>query len=370
VGSGWRPTGGTAVNPGGTVLVVGPPLSGVSTVVDVLGRQLTGCEVTERASARPDVVVFVVSAAAPMADCDAALLIHAVADTDAVVAAVTKIDVHRTWRTVLETNRAALATTPLRSAPWCGVAADPQFGPAAIDPLVDALRAILGDSRRRERNRARAAAHAAARRQSHAAQRAALRAEVRHARLDLGAQARVRAVSLRAELQRYAAAGSRRDLAVVDDLVRSRVSKTADEFGGLVASRFNELGRRQGISVPDLGRGSSVWAGLPPPHRPPRDGSTVVLAGAFGLGAALSLGRLLNGLLALPVTGALAGSVVVGTALTAWVVHARRLAAARLAADRWTTEVCAGLRSALEDRVLAAESALLSAVAIEGPGSH
>jgi len=39
---------------------------------------------------------------------------------------------------------------------------------------------------------------------------------------------------------------------------------------------------------------------------------------------------------------------------------------ARLAADRWIAEVAAGLRCALEDRVLAAESSLLIALAGEG----
>jgi len=364
--SGRRPAGSTPVNRRDTVLVVGPPLSGASAVATALRGQLSDCEITESASARHDVVVFVVSAAAPMAACDTALLQDIAAGTDAVIAVVAKIDVHRTWRTVLDANRVALARTDLRSVPWLGVAADPQLGPSVIDPLVDALWALLGDTPRRERNQRRAAERAAARRHAHAAERAALRAEVRDARLDLAAAARARAVALRAELQRHAASASRRDLAALDERVRTRVVHTADEFGGAVAGRFAELGRRRGLAVPDVPPAPPVWSGLPPPHRPAQDGSTVVFAAAFGFGAALTLGRLLIGLLGVAVPGVLAGSVAVGVSLTVWVVRTRRLAVARLAADRWIAEVAAGLRCALEDRVLAAESSLLIALAGEG----
>jgi hypothetical protein len=50
-----------------------------------------------------------------------------------------------------------------------------------------------------------------------------------------------------------------------------------------------------------------------------------------------------------------------GVALAGWVVRTRRLVTARAALERWAGEVASGLRAALEERVLVAESALLEA---------
>jgi hypothetical protein len=251
-----------------------------------------------------------------------------------------------------------------------GVAADPRIGPLVIDPLVDAVRAALADSRRPERNRLRAAEHAAvmraqraARRQEQAALRNALRAQVRQTRLDLAAQARARAVTLRAELQQQAAVASHREIGRFDQHVRSRVAQCADDFDDLLRGRFTELCR--GTAVPDVAP-LPGWDGIPPRHRPATDSVTVVFATTFGLGVALTLGRLLIELAGSASPWSLAGCGAAGVALTVWVVRTRRLMAARLALDRWVAEVSAVLRSALEDRVLAAESSLLAALAAEG----
>ena len=98
-----------------TILVVGPALSGVTSVAGALRERLGGHRVVEHRvvehlgpGERAAAVVFVVSAAAPMIESDARLL-DAVAHTGAVVAAVSKIDVHRTWPQILATNRALLA---------------------------------------------------------------------------------------------------------------------------------------------------------------------------------------------------------------------------------------------------------------------
>jgi hypothetical protein len=364
------------------VLVVGPPLSGASAVAAALRPRLTGCQVSEAVSksfegvgfvgstGSPDVVVFVVSAAAPMAHCDAALLDAAAIETDAVVAVIAKTDVHRTWRAVLETNRAALArhSPRYRTTPWVGVAAAPQIGDRVVDPLVDAVRAALGDSTRAERNRRRAAgvrAERAAQRQAQAARRNAVRVQVRHTRLELGAQARARAVSLRSELQHQAASASRREIGGFVDEVRSRVAQTAGAFDELVRDSFAQSCRRAGLPVPDVRPAPRVWEELPPPHRPAADSATVVFAAAFGMGVALTLGRLLVELTGVALPATLPGCGPAGVALAVWVVRARRLAAARLAAERWVAEVSAELRSALDDRVLAAESSLLAAIATD-----
>jgi len=65
-------------------------------------------------------VVFVVSATAPLTESDCALLDAAAADTDAVIGVVTKIDVHRTWRDVLDGDRGIAAGHAARYAgmPW------------------------------------------------------------------------------------------------------------------------------------------------------------------------------------------------------------------------------------------------------------
>ncbi len=349
------------------VQVVGPPLSGAGSVASALRRRLAGCHVTESAVGPPDVVVFVVSAVAPMAHCDSVLLDGAAVETEAVVAAVTKIDVHRTWRDVLEANRSALArySTRYRTTPWVGVAADPQIGPPVIEPLVEAIAAALGDCGRAERNRLRSARVRAER----AGQRAMFRAEIRRTRLDLAAGVRAAVVALRAELQQCAARSSRRDIAGFDEQVRRRVADTADDVEDLVRGRLAQLCRSQGLAVPVVPTAPDIWDGLPGPHRTPADQVAVVFAATFGLGVALTLGRFAELFLGAS-AWALGGSGAVGMALTLWVARTRRLTAARMAADRWVAEVAAGLRSALEDRVLAAESSLLAAIAAEGRRPH
>lgn len=355
-----------------TVLVVGPPLSGASAVAAALRHGLTGCHVTENVAGPDpaDVVVFVVSAAAPMAACDVAMLDAIPAG--AVVGAVAKIDVHRTWRAVVEANRSALAGYDRRHrfTPWVGVAADPQIGRPVIGALVDSVRAALRDSRRDERHRVRAAAPTAeydARRQAAAAQRNALRAGIRQARLDLGAQARSRVVSLRAELQQHAAMASRRELAGFDEHVRRRVSHIADEFADVVRVRFAQVWSAEALPVPDDPAAPSPGGGVPPPQPSAKDSLAVVFATTFGLGVALTLGRLVVELAGAADRWALVGCGAVGLALTVWVIRTRRLAAVRLAADRWIGEVSAVLRSILEERVLAAESSLLAALASPHP---
>ena len=82
-----------------TILVTGPPLSGVTGVSRGLRDRLGGgCRVVEclGPGERPAAVVFVVSAAAPMTDSDAEFL-EAAADPAVAVAVVSKIDVHRAW---------------------------------------------------------------------------------------------------------------------------------------------------------------------------------------------------------------------------------------------------------------------------------
>lgn len=364
-----------------TVLVVGPPLAGASTVATALRGHLADCAILEPSGLspgqRPDAVVFVTSAAAPMSACDAALLGAAAARTAAVVAAVTKIDVHRTWRAVLEVNRTALpAPSGDRGVPWVGVAADPEVGPIVIGPLTDAVRAELDDDQRRHRNLLRASQWAVRRRiaeqQREAARRAALRARaarrsaervrVQQARIHLSGQARAQCAAMRCELQRDAAGVSRRGLDAFTGGVHRRAQRVAEDFDSAVAQRMAAISATAATVTSALPPPPPVQSFLPPPRRADQEDRLAAVFGAgFGLGVTLTVGRFLAEVLPAATPAVVALSCVAGVALAGWVVRTRRLVTARGAMDRWAAEVAAALRTVLEERVLAAESALVAA---------
>jgi hypothetical protein len=354
-------------------------------VTQALCDRLDGCAVVEPTGLRsgqiPDVVVFVRSAAAPMSDCDAVLFARAIGRTDAVVGAVTKIDVHRTWRAVLDRNRTSLPS-PGRCRAWVGVAADPQIGPPVVTPLVEAVRAELDSEDRRRRNALRTREwqmqqriaerqEQAARRmvqQARAARRDATRLDVQQARRYLAGEARTRSEALRAEAHREAAVASRRLLNSFDGRLCSRAQQLADDFDTVVAQRVAQISQRAGMAVPTLPPSPPVRDHLPAPRRAAlEDRLAVVFGTGFGLGAALTFGRFVAELApatapALPVVCGAAGIVLAG-----WVVRTRQLLTARSMTGSWAAEVAAGLRTVLDERVLAAESALL-AVHIGGVG--
>jgi hypothetical protein len=358
-----------------TVAVIGAPGAGVTAVAAALDGRIAGCAVVEPAGLRrgqfPDAVVFVATAAAPMSPCDAALFAETVARTDAVVAAVTKIDVHRSWRSVLETNRNLLQPARCRPVPWVGVAADAEIGPRVIAPLIDVLRAELDDQARRRRNLLRARQwtlqHQIAERRREADRLAKLRARaacrdaglvrIRQARMQLAHEARARSAALRADLHREAAAVSRRGLESYAARVHLMAQQVAEEFDAAVARRMAEVG-----AAPAPAPSSRAADPLPPPRRTAlEDRLAVVFGSGFGLGVALTLGRFLAEAVptATPAVVAVCGAA--GLGLTGWVVRTRRLMSARAAMERWATEVAVGVRAGLEERALAAEAALLAA---------
>ena len=358
-----------------TVLVVGPPLAGAGSVAATLRGRLDGCAIVEpdglSAGQIPDAVVFVTSAAAPMSDCDTALLAAAGGRTDAVVAAVTKIDVHRTWRAVLEINRTASARC--RVMPWVAVAADPQVGPVVIRSLVDAVRAELADEHRQRRNLLRAREWAlqgriaerereVARRamlRVQAARRSAVRVRVQQARLHLAGEARARSTALRADLQREAGAVSRRRLDEFDYRVHCRVQQLADDFDAAVAECMTEISTIAGTAVPALAPAPPVRSYLPPRRRAVlEDRLAAVFGTGFGLGVSLTLGRFLAEAVPVATPAVVSVCAGAGVALAGWVIRTRRLVTARAGLERWAAELASGVRVALEERLLAAESAL------------
>jgi hypothetical protein len=354
-------------------------------VAAALRGRLDGCAIVEPADLAPgrfpDAVVFVTSAAAPMSACDAAMLAAVAARTDAVVGAVAKIDVHRTWGAVLDMNRTALQP---RAVPWVGVAAGPEIGPPVIRPLVDAVRAELDDVHRQRRNLLRAREWTLqsqiAGREREAAARAALRAQavrrstarvkIQQVRLQLAAQARSTSAALRAEVQSEAAAVSRRDLDAFDGWAQRRAQQVADEFDSALTECMAEICASAGTAVPALPPPQPVHSYLPLPRSAVQEDRLATVFGTgFGLGVALTLGRLLAEVApattpaAVPVCGA------AGLALAAWVVRTRRLLTARAALDRRAAELAVGIRTALEERVLATESALVAGhIGVAGVG--
>lgn len=179
----------------------------------------------------------------------------------------------------------------------------------------------------------------------------ARRVRLRQARIALLGRVRVRCAALRTELRDDAAALAGRRAGSFVDHVALRVAEVAAELTDEVDW---ELPGGPDSNLPDV-------AVLPSPHRAGELRLTGLLGAAFGLGAALTVVRMLFSLMP-GYTGAAVGvGIAVGLGLGGWVVAARRLLARRAALDRWVTEVTAGLRAALEERVavraLAAEAA-------------
>lgn len=322
-----------------TVGVTGAPLAGVSAVTRVLQARLPGYRVVEIAGLqalppgeRPAVVVFAVSAAAPMTASQAEPL-DAAGPAVPIVAAVTKIDVHRGWRAVLAANRDALTrrAPEYADAVWVGVAADPDIGPEQTGELVEAVRAAARRSRR---------------------------PRLRQARVALAGEIRVRCAALRVELQGVTAAlPAGRSEAFADHVryraasVRADLDRVADGWLGVAAAPPSTAPPEQ---YPPL------------PRRPALENRLAALLGAgFGLGVTLAAGRLLADLAPRWVPAGILGSCAAGVALGWWVVRARRLLAERAALDRWVAEVTAALRTALQERV---SERLLAAEALAAAG--
>lgn len=387
--------------PGTAVLVIGPWLAGVSSLTAALRQRMPEHEFVESGELAPDIapiaVVFAVSAVAPLAESDCAVLDTAVRHTDLVIGALTKTDVHREWRAVLSADAGAVgAHAPrLRDMPWVGVAAAPHRGAPHLDALVAVLRDALSDHTLARRNRLRtwethlgeqigAASGAAADAEAAALHRRredilrdarlsrsqrtiALRSRIQQARVQLGYFARNRCASVRAELSEDAAqwgglpwVGRRR----ADDFhtyVAGRAAEVVAEVDSGVTEQFRDIAAELSLDAPQE----------PPAPPAPEVGGAglnsrrlemqlmMVLGAGFGLGVALAAGRLFTGLApGLAAVGAVAGGLL-GLLLTVWVVGIRGLLHDRALLDRWVGRVAAALREDTEalvaTRVLAAE---------------
>ena len=115
-----HPDTGPVVRTRDVILVTGPWLAGSTSLADVLRERLPGRTFVEGGDLADDdapaAVVYVTSAVAPVTESDCVLLDAATANTDLVIGAVSKIDVHRSWRDVLVANQAAARCDPPQSA--------------------------------------------------------------------------------------------------------------------------------------------------------------------------------------------------------------------------------------------------------------
>ena len=384
------------------VLVTGPWLAGATGLIAALRDRLPEHEFVEaediRPAEAPAAVVFVVSAVAPIAESDYALIDFAAQHTDLVVGVVSKIDVHRNWRDVLAEDRTRLGAHAerYRDVPWVGVAATPDLGEPTVDELVELLRSRLDDIDVKRRNRLRAwesrlqsvisrhdkdgagadrhARVTALRERRDAVQRErrlsksertiALRSQIQQARVQLAYFARNRCTSVRSELQEDASAMTRRRLPEFETYVGTRVNEVVGEVEAGITQHLSDVATELELTAPEPPSPPEP----PPVPAPPLKSRRLetrlmmVLGAGFGLGVALGVSRLFAGLApGLTIAGLVAGGVI-GLLLTVWVVGMRGLLSDRAVLDRWINEVTATLQSTVEERVatrvLAAEAAL------------
>jgi hypothetical protein len=360
-------------------------------------------------------VVFVVSAAAPLTGSDCALLDAAADHTDVVVGVVSKIDVHRNWRDVVAANRETLAAHAPRygRVPWVGAAALPDVGAPSVDDLAQTVAAQLADPDVARRNRLRAwesrlqtvvqridrDAEGAGRRarvdalreersgalrhrrQSKTERTVTLRGQIQQARVQLSYFARNRCSSVRAELQEDAAGLPRRKMAGFAEHTRGRVDEVVAEVSEGTTTQLADVAQVLGVpeALPASQQGSHKEneklpaVDVPPLPLKSRRQETwllMLLGAGFGLGVALTLGRLVSGLASRLGPGlaiaAAVGCVAIGLAVTFVVIHIRGLLRDRALLDRWAGDVTSSLQSAVEElvatRVLVAESLLSTAL--------
>jgi hypothetical protein len=199
----------------------------------------------------------------------------------------------------------------------------------------------------------------------------ALRSRIAQARVQLSYFARKRCSSVRGELAEDAAGMTRRRLPEFEAYVRSRLEEVVAEVDEGVSEHLADVAQELGLS-------GDVAATTPPapqvesaaPVLTSRRLETqlmTLLGAGFGLGVALTLSRVFAHLAPGLTAAGAALCVVVGVAVTVWVVRIRGLLRDRAVLDRWVGEATAGLRSALQEmvalRVVAAESALTAELA-------
>lgn len=330
--------------------VVGPPHAGVSSVAAVLRERLPDCTVTEDACGA-DVVVLVASAVAPLTPSDCAALEAATQGGVSVVAAVTRIDAHRAWHEVLAADARALGAWQPRLAdvPWVGVAAAPDVGEPDVGELVEAVRrALLAGGATARPTRAGVVAN---RRVDRAKRVADVRHGLQRERVRLAGEVRRRCADLHAEFRAAAAELPRGASAAFEVEVQKRADAVAGELEVRIVDGLGEIATSAGVRPPAAPGTAALELPVVPPAAARRGEArlTAALGAGFGLGVAMAAGRLLAGVL--PAAVGYGIGVLLGCALTSWLVMARKLLGDRAAAERWAYEAVSAMRWQLDAAV-------------------
>lgn len=391
--------GPLGVEPQDAVMVTGSWLAGASTLATELKSRISGMRIVEPEDLRhgqaPAAVVFVCSGTAPLTPSDCGLIQLAAANTDALIAVVSKIDVHQSWREVMERNREILARhdSRFRGITWLGVSTR-GAGPG-LDDLAREVREIRRESSLDERNRLRAWAtrlqgmlnvppeagegaradelrnqrQAAVRRtrSSKSERTLALRNRIAQARMTLLYFARKRVGSVGGELREDIAELKRRDVAGFGDRVRQRVAEVVAEVEQGTEEHLAEISaevtERWVAPRPSTNRPTPPEAGDPPVRSRRLETRMMALFGIFfGLGAALTVSRLVAYARPGLAPVGLAVGLVAGAVIAVWLVAVRGLLHDRAVLERWLADTMGELRAYLEQwvgaRVLEVETRL------------
>lgn len=335
-----------------TVLVVGPRSAGATSLAVALREYLPEADVAERAEGGAAVVVLAVSAVAPPAASDRAVLDAAIAAGGAVVGTVTKVDAHRCWRDVL-----AEVSSLYGDIAWFGSSAAPRLGPPDVAAVGTAVRELLEgrglDDARVRRLRSCRAALVRDHRSVRADRSVALRTGVHRERLALGRFVRDRCARLRSEFRTVAAEMPRGSTDVVERRVRDAADTLMRDVDERVSRRLADLAEGFGVGAPEPSPAHALpeWEGPPSVSRRAERGLTLALGAGFGLGIAMAAGRVFTALAPWLTAAGQAVGALVGLLLTAWLVATRELLHDRAVVDRWVGDVVGSLKGCAEDRV-------------------
>lgn len=372
------------------VMVTGSWLAGASTLATELASRASGLLIVEpedlQQGQAPAAVVFVCSGTAPLTPSDCGLIQLAAANTDALVAVVSKIDVHQSWRDVMNRNREILAQHDSRfsGVTWLGVST--RGAAPGLDELVQAVRKVRGEQALDERNRLRAwvtrlqgmlnmspeagegARADELRNQRQAVLRRtrsgksertlALRNRIAQARMTLLYFARKRVGSVGGELREDIAELKRRDVAGFGERVRRRVAEVVAEVEQGTEEHLAEISaevtQRWVAPRPSANRPVPPEAADPSVRSRRLETRMMALFGVFfGLGAALTVSRLVAYARPGMAPVGLAAGLVAGACIAVWLVAVRGLLHDRTVLDRWLGETMAELRAYLERWVAA-----------------
>ncbi|MUM19100.1 hypothetical protein FZI91_07315 [Mycobacterium sp. CBMA271] len=372
------------------VMVTGSWLAGASTLAAELSARMSGVRIVEpddlRHGQAPGAVVFVCSGTAPLTPSDCGLIQLAAANTDALIAVVSKIDVHQSWREVMDRNREILAGHDSRFAgiTWLGVST--RGTAPGLDELVNAVREARRIPALGERNRLRAWAtrlqgmlhmppeagegaradelrnqrQAAVRRtrSSKSERTLALRNRIAQGRMTLLYFARKRVASVGGELREDIVELKRRDVPGFGDRVRRRVAEVVVEVEQGTEEHLAEVSsdvtQHWVAARPSANRPVAPEVSDPSVRSRRLETRMMALFGVFfGLGAALTVSRLVAyARPSLALIGLVVG-LVAGACIAVWLVAVRGLLHDRTVLDRWLGDTMGELRGYLEQWVAA-----------------